>query len=44
MIALPALSDSGHPTFDAGHAAAAIEHRDVSEWAAANDIPTNHEG
>lgn len=65
MIALLALSDTGHPTFDAGHAAAlagigvpafactpdlfpdlmaaAIERRDVSEWAAAHDIPTNHE-
>lgn len=65
MIALLALSDSGHPTFDAGHAAAlagigvpafactpdlfpdmmaaAIERRDVSGWAAANGIPTNHE-
>lgn len=65
MIALLALSDSGHPTFDAGHAAAlagigvpafactpdlfpdlmaaAIERRDVSEWAAGHDIPTNHE-
>lgn len=65
MVALLALSDSGHPTFDAGHAAAlagigvpafactpdlfpdlmaaAIERRDVGEWAAAHDIPANHE-
>ncbi|WP_171027411.1 VWA domain-containing protein [Pseudarthrobacter sp. NamE2] len=65
MVALLALSDSGHPTFDAGHAAAlagigvpafactpdlfpelmaaAIERRDVSGWAAAHGIPTNHE-
>lgn len=64
MIALLALSDNGHPTFDAGHAAAlagtgvpafactpdlfpelmaaAIERRDVSEWAAFHDIPTSH--
>jgi hypothetical protein len=66
MIALLSLSDSGHPTFDAAHAAAlagigvpafactpdlfpelmaaAIERRDVSEWAASRDIPTAHEG
>ncbi|WP_309108365.1 VWA domain-containing protein [Arthrobacter sp.] len=65
MIALLALSDSGHPTFDANHAAAlagigvpafactpdlfpemmaaAIERRDVGEWAAAHDFVTNHE-
>ena len=64
MIALLALGDNGHPTFDAGHAAAlagigvpafactpdlfpdlmaaAIERRDVSEWAAFHDIPTSH--
>ena len=64
MIALLALADNGHPTFDAGHAAAlagigvpafactpdlfpelmaaAIERRDVSEWAAFHDIPTSH--
>jgi len=66
MIALLALSDSGHPSFDSDHAralagigvpafactpdlfpdlmAAAIERRDVGEWAAAQDIPTSHEG
>lgn len=65
MIALLALSDSGHPSFDANHAAAlagigvpafactpdlfpdlmaaAIERRDVGEWAASQDIPTSHE-
>jgi Mg-chelatase subunit ChlD len=65
MIALLALSDSGHPSFDSSHAAAlagigvpafactpdlfpdmmaaAIERRDVSEWAASQDIPTAHE-
>ncbi|NWL34361.1 hypothetical protein DM791_15855 [Paenarthrobacter nitroguajacolicus] len=65
MIALLALSDSGHPSFDSRHAAAlagigvpafactpdlfpdmmaaAIERRDVSEWAASQDIPTSHE-
>jgi hypothetical protein len=65
MIALLALSDSGHPSFDADHAAAlagigvpafactpdlfpdlmaaAIERRDVGEWAASQDIPTAHE-
>jgi len=65
MIALLALSDSGHPSFDSGHAAAlagigvpafactpdlfpdlmaaAIERRDVGEWAASQDIPTTHE-
>ncbi|EWT02003.1 von Willebrand factor A [Intrasporangium oryzae NRRL B-24470] len=65
MIALLALSDSGRPSFDAGHAAAlagvgvpafactpdqfpglmatAIERRDVTAWAAANDIVTTHE-
>jgi Mg-chelatase subunit ChlD len=65
LIALLALSDSGHPTFDSNHAAAlagigvpafactpdlfpelmaaAIERRDVGEWAASNDIATNHE-
>jgi Mg-chelatase subunit ChlD len=64
MIALLALADNGHPTFDAGHAtalagigvpafactpdlfpelmAAAIERRDVSEWAAFHDIPSSH--
>ena len=64
MIALLALSDSGHPTFDSNHAAAlagigvpafactpdlfpelmaaAIERRDVSEWAASHDIATTH--
>jgi len=65
LIALLALSDSGHPTFDSNHAAvlagigvpafactpdlfpelmaAAIERRDVTEWAASHDIATNHE-
>lgn len=65
MIALLALSDSGHPSFDSSHAsalagigvpafactpdlfpdlmAAAIERRDVGEWAASQDIPTAHE-
>ncbi|MEV7662109.1 VWA domain-containing protein [Paenarthrobacter sp. NPDC089316] len=65
MIALLALSDSGHPSFDSQHAAAlagigvpafactpdlfpemmaaAIERRDVGEWAASQDIPTTHE-
>ncbi len=65
MVALLALSDSGHPSFDSSHAAAlagigvpafactpdlfpdmmaaAIERRDVSEWAASQDIPTSHE-
>ncbi|MFJ4025944.1 VWA domain-containing protein [Paenarthrobacter sp. NPDC089989] len=65
MIALLALSDSGHPSYDSSHAAAlagigvpafactpdlfpdlmaaAIERRDVSEWAASQDIPTTHE-
>lgn len=65
LIALLALSDSGHPSFDSNHAAAlagigvpafactpdlfpdmmaaAIERRDVSEWAASQDIPTSHE-
>ncbi|MGF4042133.1 VWA domain-containing protein [Paenarthrobacter nitroguajacolicus] len=65
MIALLALSDSGHPSFDSRHAAAlagigvpafactpdlfpdmmaaAVERRDVSEWAASQDIPTSHE-
>lgn len=65
MIALLALTDSGHPTFDSQHAAAlagigvpafactpelfpelmaaAIERRDLSEWAGSHDIPTNHE-
>ena len=65
MIALLALSDSGHPSFDSNHAAAlagigvpafactpdlfpelmaaAIERRDVGEWAASQDIPTSHE-
>jgi Mg-chelatase subunit ChlD len=64
MVALLALSDSGRPAFDAGHAnalgavgvpafactpdlfpdlmAAAIERRDVSAWAAENDIVTAH--
>lgn len=64
LIALLALSDSGHPTFDSNHAAAlagigvpafactpdlfpelmaaAIERRDVSEWAASHDIATSH--
>lgn len=66
MIALLALSDSGHPSFDSDHAmalagigvpafactpdlfpelmAAAIERRDVGEWATSQDIPTSHEG
>lgn len=65
MIALLALSDSGHPSFDSSHAAAlagvgvpafactpdlfpdmmaaAIERRDVSDWAESQDIPTKHE-
>ncbi|HKU32184.1 MAG TPA: VWA domain-containing protein [Arthrobacter sp.] len=65
MIALLALSDNGHPTFDSNHAAslagvgvpafactpdlfpelmaAAIERRDVGDWAASHDIPTSHE-
>ncbi|MCP2046744.1 UNVERIFIED_ORG: Mg-chelatase subunit ChlD [Paenarthrobacter nicotinovorans] len=65
MIALLALSDSGHPSFDSRHAAAlagigvpafactpdlfpdmmaaAIERRDIGEWAASQDIPTSHE-
>ncbi|MEV7605633.1 VWA domain-containing protein [Paenarthrobacter sp. NPDC089322] len=65
MIALLALSDSGHPSFDSDHAAAlagigvpafactpdlfpdmmaaAIERRDVSEWAASQDIVIHHE-
>ncbi|GGN06802.1 VWA domain-containing protein [Terrabacter tumescens] len=65
MVALLALSDSGRPSFDAGHAAAlaavgvpafactpdrfpdlmatAIEKRDITAWAAANDIVTTHE-
>ncbi|TAP40047.1 VWA domain-containing protein [Arthrobacter sp. S39] len=65
MIALLALSDSGHPSFDANHAAAlagigvpafactpdlfpdlmaaAIERRDVGEWAASREIPMSHE-
>ncbi|MFF2840872.1 VWA domain-containing protein [Paenarthrobacter sp. NPDC057981] len=65
MIALLALSDSGHPSFDSQHAAAlagigvpafactpdlfpemmaaAIERRDIGEWAASQDIPTSHE-
>jgi hypothetical protein len=65
MIALLALSDSGHPSFDSDHAAAlagigvpafactpdlfpelmaaAIERRDVGEWAASQEIPTSHE-
>ena len=65
MIALLALSDSGHPSFDSNHAAAlagigvpafactpdlfpdlmaaAIERRDVGEWAASHDIPASHE-
>ncbi|XAS70206.1 VWA domain-containing protein [Micrococcaceae bacterium Sec5.1] len=64
MIALLALSDSGHPSFDSSHAAAlagigvpafactpdlfpemmaaAIERRDVSEWATSQGIPTTH--
>jgi hypothetical protein len=64
LIALLALSDSGHPSFDSNHAAAlagigvpaftctpdlfpdlisaAIERRDVSGWAATNDIATSH--
>ena len=64
LIALLALSDSGHPSFDADHAAAlaaigvpsfactpdlfpelmaaAIERRDVGEWAASRGIPTTH--
>ncbi|GEE03272.1 VWA domain-containing protein [Gordonia spumicola] len=65
MVALLALSDSGAPSYDAGHAAAlasigvpafactpdlfpdmmaaAIERRDITEWASANDIVTAHE-
>ncbi|MFJ4265256.1 VWA domain-containing protein [Paenarthrobacter nicotinovorans] len=65
MIALLALSDSGHPSFDSQHAAAlagigvpaftctpdlfpemmaaAIERRDIGEWAASQDIATSHE-
>jgi hypothetical protein len=64
LIALLALSDSGHPSFDSNHAAAlagigvpafactpdlfpdlmaaAIERRDVSVWAATNNIATSH--
>jgi uncharacterized protein with von Willebrand factor type A (vWA) domain len=64
LIALLALSDSGHPGFDSNHAAAlagigvpafactpdlfpelmaaAIERRDVSEWAASHGIATAH--
>ena len=65
MIALLALSDSGRPSYDAGHAAAlagigvpsfactpglfpdlmaaAIERRDIAQWAAGNDLVTEHE-
>lgn len=65
MVALLALSDSGAPSYDSGHAAAlasigvpafactpdlfpdmmaaAIERRDITEWASANDIVTAHE-
>ena len=65
MIALLALSDSGRPSYDAGHAAAlagigvpsfactpdlfpdlmaaAIERRDITQWAAGNDLVTEHE-
>lgn len=61
MVALLALSDSGHPAYDADHAAAlagigvpafactpdlfpdlmaaAIEKRDLTQWAAGHDIP-----
>ncbi|QOD05089.1 VWA domain-containing protein [Pseudarthrobacter sp. BIM B-2242] len=64
LIALLALSDSGHPGFDSNHAAAlagigvpafactpdlfpelmaaAIERRDVSDWAASHGIATAH--
>ena len=64
-VALLALSDSGHPSYDADHAAAlagigvpafactpdlfpdlmaaAIERRDLSQWAAGNDLVTTHE-
>jgi Mg-chelatase subunit ChlD len=65
MIALLALSDSGRPSYDAGHAAAlagigvpsfactpdlfpdlmaaAIERRDLTQWAAGNNLVTEHE-
>ena len=65
VVALLALSDSGHPSYDADHAAAlagigvpafactpdlfpdlmaaAIERRDLTQWAAANDLVTTHE-
>ena len=65
VVALLALSDSGHPSYDVDHAAAlagigvpafactpdlfpdlmaaAIERRDLTQWAAANDLVTTHE-
>jgi Mg-chelatase subunit ChlD len=65
VVALLALSDSGHPSYDADHAAAlagigvpafavtpdlfpdlmaaAIERRDLTQWAASNDLVTTHE-
>lgn len=65
VVALLALSDSGHPSYDADHAAAlagigvpafactpdlfpelmaaAIERRDLNQWAASNDLVTTHE-
>jgi Mg-chelatase subunit ChlD len=65
VVALLALSDSGHPSYDVEHAAAlagigvpafactpdlfpdlmaaAIERRDLTQWAAANDLVTTHE-
>ncbi|MEO6510579.1 MAG: VWA domain-containing protein [Nocardioides sp.] len=65
MVALLALSDSGHPSYDGDHAAAlagigvpafactpdlfpdlmaaAIERRDLTQWAASNDLVTTHE-
>jgi Mg-chelatase subunit ChlD len=65
VIALLALSDSGAPSYDVGHAAAlaaigvpafactpdlfpdlmaaAIEGRDLGQWASSNDIVTTHE-
>jgi Mg-chelatase subunit ChlD len=64
VVALLALSDSGHPSYDADHAAAlagigvpafactpdlfpdlmaaAIERRDITHWAARNDLVTVH--
>src|SRR5918995_1400795 len=65
VVALLALSDSGHSSYDVDHAAAlagigvpafactpdlfpdlmaaAIERRDLTQWAAANDLVTTHE-